>query len=166
VTSGEPNNGSIDESAPPEHSQRRWVRVMLEDGGMSLADADHYLRSKYGKGVGDDEREAWKRGVKWREQGRGASSVQKPDSAQGGGGLQGSGGGEGSVVTAGGQSGGGTPPVGDPNFNMGQRCRGVIENAVIEGQVLPKYLTAFPVFTQGNQRIWAPLDWKTVTKKP
>jgi len=124
VISGGSNNGSINESAPPDHSQRRWVRVMLEDGEMSLADADHYLRSKCGKGVRDDEREAWKRGVKWREPGGGASGVQQPDCAHGGCGLQGPGDTEGGGVAAGGRSGDGTPPIRDPNFNMGQRWRG------------------------------------------
>jgi len=102
--------------------------------------------------------------VKWREQGGGASSVQKPDCARGGCGLQGPGVTEGGAVAAGGQNGDGTPPVREPNFNMGQRWREVIENAVIEGQKLPKSLTAFPVFTQGNQQIWAPFDWKTVSQ--
>jgi len=104
---------------------------------MSLADADHYLRSKYSKGVGDDEREVWKRGVKWREQGGGASGIQKPDCARGGCGLQGPGGTEVGGVAAGGRSGDGTPPIHHPNFNMGQQWRGVIENAIIEGQMLP-----------------------------
>jgi len=58
VISGRSNNGSINESVPAQYSQRCWVRLMLEDREMSLADTDHYLRSKYGKGVGDDEREA------------------------------------------------------------------------------------------------------------
>jgi len=120
VISGGSNNGSINKSSPPEHLQWRWVRLMLEDREMSLADADHYLRSKYGNGVGDDEREEWKRGVKWREQGGGASGVQKPDCARGGCGLQGPGGTEGGGVAAGGRSGDGTPPIRDPNFNMGQ----------------------------------------------
>jgi len=69
VISGGSNNESINISLPPGHSQWHWVRLMLEDGEMSLADADHYLCSKYGKGEGDDKCEAWKRGVKWREQG-------------------------------------------------------------------------------------------------
>jgi len=64
VISGGSNNGSINKSAPAQHSQRRWVRLMPEDRQMSLADADHYLCSKYGKGVGDDEREVCKRGMK------------------------------------------------------------------------------------------------------
>jgi len=109
------------ESSPPEHLLRRWVRVMLEDGEMCLADADHYLRSKYGKGVGVDEREGWKRGVKWREQGGGASGVQKPDCARGGCGLQGPVGTERGGVATGGRSGDGTPLISDPNFNMGQQ---------------------------------------------
>jgi len=126
---------------------------MLEDREMSLADADHYLCSKYVKGVGDNEREAWKRGVKWREQGGGASGVQKLDCTHGGCGLQGPGGTEGCGVATGGRSGDGTPLIRDSNFNMGQRWRRVIENAVIEGQMLPNCLTAFSVFTQGNQQI-------------
>jgi len=164
VISGGSNNGSINKSSPPEHLQRRWVRLLLEDGEMSLADADHYLRSKYGKGVGDDECEVWKRGVKWREQGGGGCGVHKPDCVRSGCGLQGPGGTEGSGVAAGCRSGDGTSLIRDPNFNMGQRWRGVIENAVIEGQMLPNSLTAFPVFTQGNQQIWAPFDWKTVSQ--
>jgi len=164
VISGGSDNGSINKSSPPEHLQRRWIRLLLEDREMSLADADHYLCSKYSKGVGDDEREAWKRGVKWREKGGGASGVQKRDCARGGCGLQGPGGTEWGGVAAGGRSGDGTPPIRDPNFNMGQRWRGVIENALIEGQMLPNSLTAFPVFTQGNQWIWAPFDWKTVSQ--
>jgi len=67
-------------------------------------------------------------------------------------------------VATGGQSGDGTPPIRDPNFNMGQRWMGIIENTVFEGQMLPNSLTAFPVFTQGNQRIWSPFDWKTVSQ--
>ncbi|XP_075302829.1 uncharacterized protein LOC142365672 [Opisthocomus hoazin] len=50
VISGGSNNGSINVSAPAQHSQQRWVRLMLEDREMSLADADHYLRSKYDNG--------------------------------------------------------------------------------------------------------------------
>jgi len=100
--------------------------------------------------VGDDKCKAWKRGVKWQEQGGGASSVQKLDCAHGGCGLQGPSGTEGGGVATGGRSGDGTPPIRDPNFNMGQWWKGVLENAVIEGQMLPNSLTAFPVFTQGN----------------
>jgi len=109
VISGGSNNGSINESAPAQHSQRHWVKLMLEDGEIILADADHYLRSKYGKGVGDDEREAWKRGVKWREQGGGASGVQNPDCVHGGCGLQEPGGTEWGCVATGCRSGDGKP---------------------------------------------------------
>jgi len=71
--------------------------------------------------VGDDEREARKKGVKWREQGGVASCVQKPDCAHGGCGLQGPGSTKGGAVAAGGRSGDGTTPICDSNLNMGQR---------------------------------------------
>ncbi|XP_049652005.1 uncharacterized protein LOC126036373 [Accipiter gentilis] len=55
------------------------------------------------------------------------------------------------------------PPPSDPSFSPGQCWRGIIEQATIEGVILPPTISSFPVFTEpGGKRQWAPLDWKTV----
>lgn len=51
------------------------------------------------------------------------------------------------------------PPAG---YHPGQRWKGVIENAIIEGVMLPSSITAMAVFAGADRQHWLPFDWKTV----
>lgn len=55
------------------------------------------------------------------------------------------------------------PP--DPDgFDPGQRWKGVIKDALIEGVMLPKSFTALPVTVKPQSQVqWTPFDWKTLS---
>uniref|UniRef100_A0A8B9ITI8 CCHC-type domain-containing protein n=1 Tax=Amazona collaria TaxID=241587 RepID=A0A8B9ITI8_9PSIT len=55
-------------------------------------------------------------------------------------------------------------PPRDPTYDAGQRWRGVIKNAVIEGVMLPSSIVSMPVSVQVGQRVRYPFDWKTVSQ--